>query len=87
VSGWGCCPLACRHGHVCVGWVVISPCCFMHVSPSCSCASAWSHSCLLPVLRAWCSPSDVLFSCNRCCRPVLKKKIAPSASLIVVTQS
>jgi hypothetical protein len=51
VSGGGCCPLACRHGHVCVGRVVVSPCCFMHVSPSFSCASAWSHSCLLPILR------------------------------------
>jgi hypothetical protein len=23
MSGWGCCPLACRHGHVCVGRVVV----------------------------------------------------------------
>jgi hypothetical protein len=47
VSGGGCCPLACRRGLVCVGRVVVSPCCFMHVSPSFSCASAWSHSCAL----------------------------------------
>jgi hypothetical protein len=23
MSGWGCCPLACRHGRVCVGRVVV----------------------------------------------------------------
>jgi hypothetical protein len=72
VSGWGCCPLACRWSCLCRAGSR-SPCCFTHVSPSFSCASAWSHSCLFPILRAWCSPSDELFSCNRCCRPVLKK--------------
>jgi hypothetical protein len=54
VSGGGCCPLACRHGLVCVGWVVVSPCCSTHVSPSCSCASAWSHSfCCLDCVLAF----------------------------------
>jgi hypothetical protein len=33
VSGWGCCPLACRHGNICVGQAVISLCSFMHVFP------------------------------------------------------
>jgi hypothetical protein len=59
VSGWECCPLACRHGRVCVGWVVIPPCYSMHVLPSFPCAHAWCHSSLLPGLRAcirhqWC---------------------------------
>ena len=59
VSGWEFFPLDCRRGHVCIGWVVISPCCFTHVSLSFSCALAWSHSCLLPGLHAcvclqWC---------------------------------
>jgi hypothetical protein len=58
--GWGHCPLACRRGHVFFGRVVISPCCFTYVSPSCCCASAWSHSCLFPVQQTWCSLSGVV---------------------------
>jgi hypothetical protein len=73
VSGWGCFPLACRCGHVCVKRVVISPCGFTRISPSFPCASAWSHSFMSPILRAWCSLSDDLFSGNHCCRPGLKK--------------
>jgi hypothetical protein len=59
VLGWGCCPLACRSGRVCVGRVVVPPCCSTHVSPSCPSVSEWSHRFLFPGMRAcvhhqWC---------------------------------
>jgi hypothetical protein len=38
VSRWRFVPLECRCGHVYVRRVVVSLCCFMHVSPSFSCA-------------------------------------------------
>jgi hypothetical protein len=70
MSGWGCCPLACWRGHVCVRRVVVSPSFFTHVPPSFSCPNAWIHSAMFPILWVWCSPSDVLFSYNHCCHPI-----------------
>jgi hypothetical protein len=81
-----CFHLSCRHGHVCFRWVVISICCFTNVSPSCSYASVWSHSCLLPDLRDCVHRQDLWFnylsSLPSCLN--IKKKILFS-SLVVVT--
>jgi hypothetical protein len=65
----GCCPLACRRCHVCVGWVVISIFDLRMFRPVARCASAWSRSCLFPDLRACVHRQVVWFNCCRRCLP------------------
>jgi hypothetical protein len=71
VRDCGCCPLACRHCHVCVGRVVISIFFDLRMfHPVARCASVLSHCCLLPDLRACVHRQLCCLTCCHHCLPL-----------------
>jgi hypothetical protein len=89
--GWGCCPLACRCGRVCVGRVVIllvilcmfasclEPVCGVIVTCCLDCVLAFVVSGLIKLLSS--SPSCLLTPVEKKMKTYKKK----NASLVVVT--
>jgi hypothetical protein len=86
VSGLGCCPLVCRHCHVCVGWVVISifdlrmfhPVALVLVR---GVIVVCCLNCVLVFIVRWCGSTVVIIAFL----PKKKKKKLHFSSLVVVT--